>query len=193
MASSRERDKPGEVYEKKGFTLLEVLITLGVLAGFVVIVMAVLSAYFKILGYVLEERQNIYEVRLAAAKILEVLDESRRNGYVLEVSETGIIGVKEGEEPPPPVYLVSPGNNPSFQLYVEDGCLKTGGTIVAKNIKELSFARKEASGFLINGQAPSFQHAQFIEITVNAYEEGREDLDCTMKTLVSTKWLWTKS
>jgi prepilin-type N-terminal cleavage/methylation domain-containing protein len=125
---------------QRGFTLLELMIALGIFAIVLVIITSVLSGHLRLFRDSNEERRNLHEARLAMEAVVDVLDAARRDdGFKLELdtSRDTIWGVGDGPVPEPLVSTVGR----SARIYLDNGELKNASEqLVARSIS-LTFRR----------------------------------------------------
>ena len=118
----------------KGFTLLELMIALGIFAIVLVIITSVLGGQLRLFGDSNEERRNLHEARLAMEAVVDELEAAREAGYQLELGGAGntISGVKLGPDPKS-VPLVSTVPS-AARIYLDDNELIKNGQLVSRNV-----------------------------------------------------------
>ena len=118
----------------KGFTLLELMIALGIFAIVLVIITSVLGGQLRLFGDSNEERRNLHEARLAMEAVVDELEAAREAGYQLDLVDndktiTGVIL----DPVPKSVPFVSTADA-SARIYLDDNELKKNGQLVSRNV-----------------------------------------------------------
>ncbi|MDP3045402.1 MAG: type II secretion system protein [Bacillota bacterium] len=116
----------------KGFTLLELMIALGIFAIVLVIITSVLGGQLRLFGDSNEERRNLHEARLAMEAVVDELEAAREDGYKLDLVGDTISGVKLDPDPES-VPLVSTADA-SARIYLDDNELIKNGQLVSRNV-----------------------------------------------------------
>ena len=187
----------------RGFTLLEVMLVLAVLAVVLGIVGGILKAYFGMLFSFLVERENIAEARAAMEAIVDVLDEARRERkWTLEVDPTGtkILG-REGEGEPHQVLSIDEDHSAECRLYRgSDRSLyrydeNEGDWLeVAKYVDSLEVSTVLGTDIkpYIDGGSEVLElpdDAVFLRVTVETDKEGSGEAACRVTTYVYSGWI----
>ncbi|MGE5415977.1 MAG: type II secretion system protein J [Acidobacteriota bacterium] len=182
-----------------GFTLLEMMLALAILAIVFYSIMTVMNSYFGVLRSFTVERENMYEARMAMDQIVSnIVYERNNNGLSLAVydSNTHIIGHDIYDTP---YYLLStfPGDLGSYDLIYYPGTrqLESGrvvGLVYAKNITQLTFNNLDGSNIQVvpQGDTPrNLNNSQFIEINLVANKDPVKETDaaCSLTTYVYNK------
>lgn len=185
-----------------GFTLLEVMLVLAVLAVVLGVVAGILKAYFGMLSSFLVERENIAEARAAMEAIVDVLDEARRDRkWTLQVdpTRTKILGI-EGEEPHQVLSIdedhsaecqIFRGSDRSLYRYDEN---EGDWLEVAKYVDSLEISTVLGTDIkpYINGGSEVLElpdDAVFLRVSVETDKEGIGEATCRVTTYVYSGWI----
>ncbi|MBU4532656.1 MAG: type II secretion system GspH family protein [Firmicutes bacterium] len=117
---------------EQGFTLLELMIALGIFAIVLVIITSVLGGQLRLFGDSNEERRNLHEARLAMEAVVDELEAAREDGYKLDLVGDTISGVKLDPDPES-VPLVSTVKS-AARIYLDDNELIKNGQLVSRNV-----------------------------------------------------------
>ncbi|RJX19932.1 MAG: type II secretion system protein [Desulforudis sp.] len=164
----------------KGFTLLELMIALGIFAIVLVIITSVLSGHLRLFRQSNEERRHFHEARLAMEAITDALDKAREDGYRLELEAGGeqIVGFNES---PDQVIVVSTTTTATVYL-VKNELRDADGRTISRGISlELSPLTKADIQGLTFEESDVFS---FIRIEIGAGDPTQSGY--TLTTIVGT-------
>ena len=179
---------------KSGFTLLELLVGMGILAIILAIASTAMGSYTRILGSITEERANMHEARLAMEKITDVVRNERNTpNMVLTLNgDYTIIQGAIGASPAVPLVIGAQSAGPGgAKLYLNTNkeLCDAGGNLIAQYIDSISFQPVAGSQVLVDGgtaiKIPTT--ANFIKITVKA-QKGETINSCTIDTLILDRY-----
>lgn len=181
--------------KQDGFTLLELIVSLGILAIILAIASSAMGSYSRILGSITDERANLNEARLAMEKITDVVKEERDNhpGIKLDCTQHTMQGTV-GSDAPYSLIIGTPSDAPSgARLYLNNNReLRDGSnSLIARYIETITFQEYDANQVSVaplSGEpiqvAPE---SKFIKVTVTA-DKNQDDIDsCTIETIFHYK------
>lgn len=194
-----------------GFTLLELLLSLSILAVILMIATGAMGSYSRILGALTEDRANMHEVRLAMEEIYDLVSTERRNRSLsLQVNNPPTYsGNKLYGTVDDYVYLLvdASGNaatDPIIEsLYLDDEpgvsgdnySLKTrNGEKIAANIESIVFEKVYGNQINITDSAGQYiklaDETGLIKVTVKANKDNDDSDDqnsCTVTLYISAQ------
>lgn len=177
MPATAPDPKTGE----RGFTLLELLLAISLLAVILVVIASVLGGHFRTFEYGITDRQNFHEARWAMEAVVELLEEKRGGGLKLLDCGERIQGTSGNSTK----NLVSTTNDTNYQIYYDTNELVKDGAIIARHIVVFELATGMTIEVTTGGSA-SLASGEFIQITIGT-GEGRGDPGYyELKTLVVT-------
>lgn len=176
---------------QRGFTLLELMIALGIFAIVLVIITSVLSGHLRLFRDSNEERRNLHEARLAMEAVVDVLDKARRDdGYKLELdaSRNTIWGVRD--DPVPESQPLVSKVDDSARICLDNGELKNAsGQLIARGVVlDLSALTHDDVEIIVHGSPVVFEDQdefKFIRIEIEAGDPAEGGYGLT--TIVGTK------
>lgn len=176
-----------------GFTLLELLVGLGILAIILAIASTAMGSYTRILASITEERANMHEARLAMEKITDVviMERNTRN-LVLSLNGNTIQGTA-GTNPAENLVMGDPSAGPGgAKLYLNNNheLHDAGGNLIAQYIESISFQPVTGSEVIVTAESGTIQipaTAKFIKITVTA-KKGENINSCTIDTMIHDRY-----
>lgn len=178
--------------EKKGFTLLELLVSMGILAIILAIASAAMGSYSRILGSITVERANMHEARLAMEKITDVINEERRASpnLILRLDNPSIItgGIK-GSDDTKDLVIGTPSYGPEAKIYLNNRreLRDQNGELIARYIESIGFERVygEQLSIVPLDDEPILvpPGAQFIKVTIKTDKNQDNINSCSIDTL----------
>jgi prepilin-type N-terminal cleavage/methylation domain-containing protein len=182
---------------QEGFTLLELLVSLGILAIILSIVSSAMGSYSRILGSITDERANLNEARLAVEKITDIVHQERKvfnNNITLQLnsSETILQGIV-GSDVYDLINIVPSGGQNGARLYLDNNReLRDGSNnLIARYIETITFQKYDANQVsvapLSGDPIQVAPDSKFIKVTVTA-DKKQDDIDsCTIETILHYK------
>ncbi|MGE5403454.1 MAG: type II secretion system protein J [Candidatus Saccharibacteria bacterium] len=181
---------------KSGFTLLEMLLALAILAVVFYSISAVLNSYFGVLRSFTIERENIYEARMGMDQVVgHIVYERKDKGLTLSILDSNhLVGLD--------VYNIQynllskdPIDMNSYDLIYNPGTQelcsgRVANVVYAKNIENLTFTNQPGNNIelVTSAAGPSMylNNKPFIEIMLEADKEPVKEpaAACSLTTYV---------
>lgn len=180
--------------KQNGFTLLELLVSLGILAIILAIASSAMGSYSRILGAITDERANLNEARLAMEKITDVVNQERVNhpGIKLTCTPNTLQGTV-GSDVYNIVIGMPSGTLGEAILYLNNNreLRDASGNLIARYIKPITFQEYAANQVTVTQLSGDpiqvAPESKFIKVTVTA-DKNQDDIDsCTIETIFHNK------
>jgi len=172
-----------------GFTLLELLVSIGILAIIMSIAATAMGSYSRILGSITDERANLNEARLAMEKITDIVNQERSNypGIELSITPTTLQGTIGSDVYNLIIGTPSGGAN-GARLYLNNNreLRDASGNLIARYLEPITFELYTANQVSVTPASGSIQVApdsKFIKVTIKADKNQDEADSCTIDAL----------